>query len=193
MALFFMVLYSIFFSGIQTAHAGTINSIHLSPGENICIQNANRLFQHGKTNEAITLVEEYINKKSAGVHYYIPFLLGNYYLSLVKNNQEAEDKIFINKAILNYRKAVQSENNFSEGWLNLATSLYESKNFSKAANAFEKGYKTSQFPNPDNLYFAAISYFQAEIPKKSLEIFSRKVLISSVPEIVQLSPAMKFA
>lgn len=136
------------------------NQDKLSLAAGLCVTRAQVLFQNGEVSHAISLLEEF-KKKKAATHYYIHFLLGNYYLSLNQNQN----------AILCFQASVQQNPAFCAGWLNLAKSLYESGFFSRAGFAFENGYKTSEIPKPIHLYYAGICHFQADDPQKALAVF----------------------
>jgi tetratricopeptide (TPR) repeat protein len=145
----------------------------LSLAAGICVTRAQALFQNGEVRRAISLLEEFKNKKAAN-HYYIHFLLGNYYLTF---NQTQS-------AVLCFEASVQQNPAFYAGWLNLAKSLYESGLFARAGVAFENGYKCSQISKPIHLYYAGICYFQAGDPQKALAVF--ELLIQAHPDKISL-------
>jgi len=149
------------------------NQDKLSLAAGICVTRAQDLFQNGEVSRAISLLEEFKKKKAAN-HYYIHFLLGNYYLTL---NQTQS-------AVLCFEASVQQNPAFCAGWLNLAKSLYESGLFARAGVAFENGYKTSEIPKPIHLYYAGICHFQAGDSQKALVVFER--LIQSHPDKISL-------
>ncbi len=156
----------------QPANSNT-NQDPLSLAAGICVTRAQVLFQNGEINRAISLLEEF-KKKKAATHYYINFLLGNYYLTLDQHQS----------AILCFEASVQQSPAFCAGWLNLAKSLYESSFFARAGFAFENGYKTSQPPKPIHLYYAGICHFQADDSQKALAVFEH--LIQSHPGKIRL-------
>ncbi len=152
------------------------NQDKLPLAASICVTRAQALFQSGEVSHAISLLEEFKKKKSSGNdHYYIHFLLGNYYLTLNQNQD----------AIRCYQTSVQKNSDFWAGWLNLAKSLYESGFFAKAAMAFEKGYETSQTPKPIHLYYAAICHFQADASNRALVVF--ELLLKAHPDKISLA------
>jgi tetratricopeptide (TPR) repeat protein len=161
--LFFILMLSI--KGNATAQGTKPNQEKLSLAGGICVSRAQALFQAGDVRGALDLVEAF-KKKSNSAHYYIHFLLGNYYLSLDQTQE----------AITYYQASVELNLKFSAGWLNLAKSLYESSLFAKAALAFEQGYATSPTPDPIHLYYAAICHFQADAPQEALVLFERLIL-----------------
>lgn len=140
----------------------------------ICVTRAQDLFQTGEVSRAISLLEEFKKKKGPNAHYYIHFLLGNYYLTLHQNQS----------AVPCFEASVQQNPVFCAGWLNLAKSLYESGLFARAGVAFENGYKTSENPKPIHLYYAGACYFQADEPQKALAVFER--LIQAHPDKIRL-------
>ena len=156
----------------QPANLNT-NQDTLSLAAGICVTRAQAMFQAGEISRAISLLEEF-KKKNPANHYYIHFLLGNYYLTLNQNQS----------AVLCFQASVQQNPAFCAGWLNLAKSLYESSLFTRAGFAFENGYKTSKTPKPIHLYYAGVCYFQADDPKKALTVFER--LIQSHPDTIRL-------
>jgi tetratricopeptide (TPR) repeat protein len=145
----------------------------LSLAASICVTRAQALFQNGEVSRAISLLEEF-KKKKVSTHYYIHFLLGNYYLTL---NQTQS-------AVLCFEASVQQNTAFCAGWLNLAKSLYESGLFARSGFAFENGYKTSHPPKPIHLYYAGICHFQADEPQKALAVF--ELLIQAHPDKICL-------
>ncbi|MCP4719000.1 MAG: tetratricopeptide repeat protein [Desulfobacteraceae bacterium] len=159
--------------GVVNAQTTTQDKLPLAAG--ICVTRAQALFQSGKVSHAISLLEEFKKKKLSNNHYYIHFLLGNYYLTLNQNQD----------AIHCYQTSVQKNPAFCAGWLNLAKSLYESGFFVKAAMAFEKGYETSQTPKPIHLYYAAICHFQADASNRALAVF--ELLIKAHPDKISLA------
>jgi len=146
----------------------------------MCVNKAQKLFQNQKIRKAVALLEaftarqaradkEQIQKKGYN-HYYIHFLLGNYYLMLAR---EDENKTFSRNAIKSYQDSIRQNPDFCAAWLNLAKCQYEAGSFAKAAGSFEKGYETSKTQKPVHLYYAAICHFQAKNNEKALEVFKR--------------------
>ncbi|NOX34330.1 MAG: tetratricopeptide repeat protein [Deltaproteobacteria bacterium] len=144
----------------------------------ICANKARSLFQTGKIRKAVHLLEDFTAKK-AGLdkeqvqkrgynHYYIHFIIGNYYSILA---QKEGNKIFSLNAIKSYQDSTRANPFFAAAWLNLAKSQYEAGFFARAAGSFEKGYDTSKTRKPVHLYNAAICYFQARDPEKALSVF----------------------
>lgn len=162
------------FANAQAANNNT-NQDKLPLAAGICVTRAQALFQNGEVSRAISLLEEFKKKKGSNSHYYIHFLLGNYYLTL---NQRKS-------ASLCFKAAVQQNPAFCAGWLNLAKSLYESDVFAGAGAAFENGYKTSQTPKPIHLYYAGVCHFQADDPQKALAVFEH--LIQAHPDKIRLA------
>lgn len=170
--LWFFIVLTQTFANAQAANLHT-NQDKLSLAAGICVTRAQTLFQNGEVNRAISLLEEFKAKKASS-HYYIHFLLGNYYLTLDQRKS----------ASLCFEAAVQQNPAFCAGWLNLAKSLYESDLFARAGFAFENGYKTAQPPKPSHLYYAGICHFQADDPQKALAVFDR--LIQAHPDKICL-------
>lgn len=160
----------------------------------VCINKAKRLFQNQKVYEAIALLEEFtahqskanqkeIQKKGYN-HYYIYFLLENYYLTLI---QEEKNELFFQNAMTHYQHSLQLNPVFSTAWLNLAKCQYDTGLFIKAAESFEKGYDTAKIQKPIHLYYAALCYFQAKKSATALDVFNR--LLKTHPD--QIAPVWK--
>jgi len=168
--------------GFVSAQTADPETLPLAAG--IRVNKAQVLFQTGEVAKAAALLEEFKMKNTGAGrdHYYIHFLLGNYYLSLA---QDENNKALYKKAVNSYQDAVQKNPKFAAGWLNLAKSLYESDAFASAGEAFEKGYYTSETQKPVHLYYAAVCYFHADDRQKSLTVFNR--LIAAHPDKITLA------
>ncbi|MBU1194369.1 MAG: tetratricopeptide repeat protein [Proteobacteria bacterium] len=153
----------------------------LSPAAGLCVNKAQLLYQKGQIQEAITLLDKCIRQPentSEKPHYYLYFLLGNYYALL-------EDKTAQKKAILSYQNALKIHPAFGEGWLNLARCFYETQQYKDAALAFEKGYEYCKPEKGVHLYYAAVCYFQSGNSEKALALFN--TLLKVHPEDVTLA------
>jgi tetratricopeptide (TPR) repeat protein len=166
----------------------------------ICVNKAQVLVKNGEIKRAITLLEEF-KSKSQGLkkekiakkgynHYYIHFLLGNYY-SMQEGLQKDQGKkkqlgsVFSQKAAKNFQACVSKNPSFSAAWLNLAKCQYDLNVFSMAATSFKQGYETSLTPKPIHLYYSAICHFQANEFEKALKVFNR--LMKSHPDKISLA------
>ena len=159
----------------------------------IQVNKAQRLFQDGKIQNAVDLLQEFQDKgKNASPevilekgynHYYIHFLLGNYYLFLAQDNGRSGTAL-TRKAAQCYQASVAGNPTFSPAWLNLARCGYELEEYERAGTAFEQGYQTAETPKPATLYYAAVCYFQANDSPKALKIFHR--LIQAHPQDISL-------
>lgn len=165
-------------------NAQTADQKRLPLAAGICVNKSQALFQAGEVSQAIALIKDFqLKKKGSGRdHYYLHFLLGNYYLTLA---QDENNRALFKMAVNSYQAAVKKNSSFAAGWLNLAKSLYESDAFSGAGDAFEKGYLVSETQQPVHLYYAAVCYFHADNPKKSLAVFNR--LIAAHPDKITLA------
>lgn len=167
------------------------DSLPLAAG--IRVNKAQGLFREGKIQEAADLLEEFKAKgenlepeeiQDKGYdHYYIHFLLGNFYLSLAQEKESSEPAL-IRKAAQCYRDSVAKSPSFSPAWLNLAKCRYELEEYEQAGTAFEQGYRTAENPKSVHLYYAAVCYFQAGLSQNALTAFNR--LIQAHPREVTL-------
>lgn len=148
----------------------------------ICVSEANTMVKKGRIHKAIVLLENFKAKrnrvdrttaqKRGYTHYYIDFLLGNYYLMLsrgVKPDNLQLQKKYKKEAALSYRQAVRKEPGLSPAWLNLAKCYYELNHMTMAAKAFVKGYETSKNKNGVYLYYASICFAGAGDKKNALK------------------------
>ncbi|CCK81587.1 tetratricopeptide repeat protein [Desulfobacula toluolica] len=168
---------------------------HLPLAAGICVNKAQLLFQNGEIPKAVDVLEKFTAKqagldkqqiqKKGYAHYYIYFLLGNYYLTLAQETEGKQNKIFSRNAMTNFQKAVLQNPTFCAAWLNLAKTRYEAGLFAQAAKAFEKGYQTSETQKPVHLYYAAVCNFHANDPATALTVFNR--LIKLHPDKVTLA------
>ncbi len=161
---------------------------HMPLPAGITINKAQLLFQAGKIPEAVNELETLLCKRNGADpktiekkgydHYYIHFLLGNYYLTLFHETDAAKrpagsSSDHLKNAAMAYELSVKKNPSFSAGWLNLAACHYENQAFKPAAAAFEKGYQTAETAKPIHLYYAAVCYFQADKAKQALSVFER--------------------
>jgi tetratricopeptide (TPR) repeat protein len=173
--------------GMAGESTTTTNQVKLPLAAGICINKAQTLFQNDQIHQAIDQLETFISKGKKGArHYYLHFLLGNYYLTLAgREDQLKNSRRLTLQATAGYQGSVKQNPSFAQGWLNLAKSQYESESFAQAGDAFVQGYNTSQTPKPDYLYSAAVCYFQATDAKKALDVFHR--LMRAHPKDISLS------
>lgn len=166
----------------------------------IVINKAQTLYQAGDLQSAIQTLEAF-NAKTQGLdqktilkkgydHYYVHFLLGNYYLARSHATEppnvplKKETDPFLKTASKHFKKSADQEPSFSAAWLNLGACLYEMHSYKQAAQAFEQGYKVSKIPKAIHLYYAAVCYFQADKPKQALPVFEK--LLAVHPDKVTL-------
>ncbi len=169
--------------------------LKLPPGAGICAGRATALAEKGKIQQAIDLLEKFNSKKAGKTesmvlargynHYYIHFLLGNYYLMLARGDrdQKSNDSRYA-EAIEHFKDCLDKNHEFSAAWLNLAMAFYEASMFAKAAKSFEKGYETSKSPEPVHLYYACVCRLQAGAVKKAFDTFTR--LMKNHPDKIKL-------
>ncbi len=163
-------------------HADSITSGRLPLEAGICISQAGDLAKKGKIKKAVDLLENFKAKKNKAdeltarkrgyTHYYIDFMLGNYYMALaghVPPDNPGLKKQYRKKAADSYRNAVAKNPDLSPGWLNLAKCLYESKQMSLAAKAFVKGYETGKKKDGVYLYYASICFAEAKDNKNAIK------------------------
>ncbi len=148
----------------------------------ICVSEARTMVKTGRIHKAIVLLENFkkkqnkvdkkITEKRGYNHYYIDFLLGNYYLMLSRNVKTANSKLekrYKKKAALSYRLAVRKKPDLFPAWLNLAQCSYELNNMTMAARSFVKAYETSKNKNGKYLYYASICFESAGEEKNALK------------------------
>lgn len=176
---------AILFILLVTAAVRADDRLPLAAG--LCVSRAQRLAEKGDIKAAASVLEAFIARRNpAGkdeirqkrdAHYYLFFMLGNYYSLLAQSGgiagEEAEAGFLRGRAAENYENAVRIHPSFFEAWLNLATNLYESDRFGDAARAFLKAYDTAESPRADHLYYAAVSHFQAGAYERALSVFER--------------------
>lgn len=202
---YLVILLIIFF------HAAPLSAKDRLPfAAGIVINKSQKLFQTGEVFKAIKLLETFTAKKQGldpeiiekkGYdHYYVHFVLGNYYLDSARDPGKLASKSkgeqtaqrtkpkdlteLISRAESAYRKSVKKNPSFPGAWLNLAACLYEKQSYGKAAEAFRKGYNTSENPKPVHLYYSAVCLFQADDAKEALVVFER--LIKAHPGQISL-------
>lgn len=159
----------------------------LSPAAGICVSRAQELFQSGRVQQAVDLLKTFTLKKD-NQHYYLYFLMGNYYLTLAGQKDQPQNSQTLSQYAADcFQESVTLKPAFPEGWLNLAKCRYETGDFANAAAAFEQGYTTSPIPRAEHLYLASVCYFQAKNSQKALDVFDR--MITALPE--EISPAYK--
>lgn len=169
-------------SSSQVLHAGSITNGKLPLEAGICVSQANDMVKKGNIHKAIDLLENFKAKqnrvdiktarKRGYTHYYIDFLLGNYYMMLSSHAGSANPQLkkqYIKKAAVSYRNAVTKKPDLNPGWLNLAKCLYELKDMSMAAKAFVKGYETGKKKNGIYLYYASICFADSGDSKNALK------------------------
>ena len=170
--------------GLITAGAAASPETALPLAAGMCVTKAQTLIQQGQLEAAITVLEKFRDKqkevdastaaKKGYSHYYIDFLLGNTLLMGSESNTK-QHKTWLNKAIKAYEQAVKKKPELAPAWLNLAKCRYDLGRMKDAADAFIKGYDTSDTKNADHLYYAAICYFQSHENTRALKIFERLI------------------
>ncbi len=124
--------------------------------------------------KAIELLDRFRSGGKAGSdHYLVDFSLGNAWLHL---NHPSRAASF-------YESAVAKNKEFSAAWVNLARCRYDLSQFKVAAEAFERGYATSEPKQGETLYYAAVSYFSDDDSSKTVEVMNR--LLRNHPEDIK--------
>ncbi len=180
----FIILYSlmIIISLSSVLHAASMTKGRLPLEAGICVSQASDLMKKGKIKKAAALLENFKAKKNkvdaltarkrGYTHYYIDFMLGNYYMAL-SGHAEPDNlqlkKKYRKKAAVSYRNAVTKNPNLSPCWLNLAKCLYELNQMSMAAKAFVKGYETGGKKDGMYLYYASICFAEAKDNKNAIK------------------------
>lgn len=135
---------------------------------------AYRLLESGDAAGAVKVLEAFQGRRPSWLkpgsrdpagyyHYMVDFTLGNAYLSLGDHTG----------AIRCYRHALQRRPDFFPAWANLAKACYESRRYPEAAQAFEKAFATSQPPDDDLLYYAAVSQVSAGDSPSALKLLQK--------------------
>ncbi len=131
---------------------------------------AEKAFEKNDFKEGIRILAEFKTSGNDGSdHYLIDFLEGNGRLQTGQLEKAAE----------NYRSATEKKPDFSAAHMNLAKCLYDIGRYEKAAEAFQKGYETSEEKNPEILYYAAASYLSAEKNAKAIPVLERLVALNT--------------
>ncbi len=158
-------------SASQLLYADSITDNQLPLEAGICVSQANNMVKKGDIHKAVDLLKNFqAEKNRVGVktarkrgytHYYIDFLLGNYYMMLSNRAGKVNPQLkkqYRKKAAVSYRNAVLKKPDLTPGWLNLARCLYELNDMALAAKAFVRGYETAEKKNGIYLCYASICF-----------------------------------
>lgn len=115
--------------------------------------------QAGNFGRSTQILLNYLNKHPDRDHFLLRFHLAN---SL---SQEGEYEY----AIVHYRKSVEMEDRFSQGWLNLGELAYNSERYDLAARALTRGFETSEDKKPHALFYAAAAHMMAGNPGRAAD------------------------
>jgi tetratricopeptide (TPR) repeat protein len=140
----------------------------------MAVNKAQSLMAEGKPDQALAVLTQYSEKQGKDVHFYIDFLTGFCHTELGQTGAAAAA----------FQRTVEKQPDLSEAWLNLARCRYEQGDMAKAAQAFEKGYDTSEEKQAIHLFYAAACDFQAGRLDAALVVFER--LMAAHPEAVTL-------
>lgn len=138
------------------------------------LNEAYQLFDDQQYMEAIEKLKAFRDgNKRGSEHYLVDFSIGNAWLQL---NKAARAASF-------YETAVAKNPGFSGAWLNLARCRYELLQHKPAAEAFLKGYESSSHKEAVTLYYAAVSWFQAEEFSRTIQLMERMLKSHSDDDI----------
>ncbi len=147
-----------------SANAGQNQHGDLPLSLRVALNEAYELFDDQQYMEAIEKLTAFrAENKRGSNHYLVDFTIGNAWLQ--QNNAV--------RAAPFYEAAVAKNPDFSAAWLNLARCRYELLQYKPAAEAFLKGYESSSPKEALTLYYAAVSWFQAGEPSKTIQLMEQ--------------------
>ncbi|HER44053.1 MAG TPA: tetratricopeptide repeat protein, partial [Candidatus Eisenbacteria bacterium] len=115
---------------------------------------------NGEILGAVKIIKEFLEKHPYSEHYLLHFHLANNLVEL----QEMEE------AIMHYERAVELEDRYAQGWLNLGEAAYNTATYSIAAKAIETGYRLDPKRSIDLLYYASVARLLNGEPQKAIEL-----------------------
>jgi predicted Zn-dependent protease len=111
----------------------------------------------GDVQAASTILGEFLEKHPGEDHYLVRYHVAGHLVQLDRSNE----------ALAHYEACVQLEPRFAEGWLGLGQTAYSVGQYTRAAEALQRGYARSSDEKPDLLYYAAASHILAENPGRA--------------------------
>jgi tetratricopeptide (TPR) repeat protein len=101
----------------------------------------------GDPDAAVNVLLEFLERKPEQDHFLLHFHLA------VSWSQRGD----LEEALRSYRRSVDMEPNFAQGWLNMGELAYNLGRYGLAADALMRGYEVSEWKEPSVLFFAAAS------------------------------------
>ena len=107
---------------------------------------------------AANAVRVFLEEEPGRDHYLLRFALASDLSSAEKDEDAAE----------NYKRCVELEPRFAQGWLNLGELAYNLEDYALAAEALENGYNLHEERPPRLLYYAAVAHVLNEDPASAI-------------------------
>jgi len=101
----------------------------------------------GDPDSAVDLLIRFLEERPEQEHFLLHF-------HLAVSWQQRGD---LEEALNSYRRSVEMEPNFAQGWLNMGELAYNMGLYGKAAESLIKGYEVSEWKEPNVLFFSAAS------------------------------------
>ncbi len=112
----------------------------------------------GEDAAAAAVMEKWITGHPDDTHHLLYF---NWAVSQLSLGQSAE-------AMASLEQAVALEPRFARAWLRLGEAAYDLRQYSRAAEAFGRGYDLMPDPKPEIVYYSAVAWLLADQGRKSL-------------------------
>lgn len=100
------------------------------------------------------------------------------YFDLAVNQFALDDT---EQALAGFRVAVQTEPRFGRAWLRLGETAYGLEHYEEAARAFDRGRPLTPNASPEILYYAAVSWLQADRPELAVDRLMQLLQTPSAP------------
>ncbi len=156
---FLFICLAVFCQALPPAQADAAEAKSLPAAVRVVLAKAGALIQEDQSEEAITLLEEFLRDRAsrdstdrdilenAEIH----FVLGTCHLVQGRYRQAAQS----------LELAVARDPAHLSAWLNLAKAAYELENYQRAAFCFDRAFVLNSEADPDNLYYSAVAYLLA--------------------------------
>ncbi len=114
----------------------------------LALFNSRKAVEEEEFGRAAEILEKFLRENPDNDHYIIRSYLGMY-MARLENREEA---------LKHYRRSVELEPRYSQGWLNLGETAYQMEQYSLAARAILKGFELSADRKAHLLHYAAAAY-----------------------------------
>lgn len=155
-----------------TAEQARIESLaDLPSSARVVLVRARNRRQEGDHAEAARLLSAWLEKNPEASVPLVRFDLAVNQLAL-ENSEQALDGL---------RAAVQAEPRFGRAWLRLGETAYGLEHFEEAARAFDRGGPLTPNGSPEILYYAGVSWLQADRPELAVDRLMALLRTSPAP------------